>query len=82
MIEPEVSSITRKPADKKKIWKIWEVAIILGVVTAAEFFVALQFPESWKDFKIFLFIGMTFIKAGYIVIEFMHLRHEHEEFLS
>ena len=54
MIEPEVSRITPKPADKKKIWKIWEVAIILGVVTAAEFFVALQFPESWKDFKIFL----------------------------
>ena len=81
MIEPEISSITPKPADKKKIWKIWEVAIILGVVTAAEFFVALQFPESWKDFKIFLFIGMTFIKAGYIVMEFMHLGHEQKSLM-
>ena len=35
MIEPEVSSITPKPADKKKIRKIWEEARILGVVTAA-----------------------------------------------
>ena len=81
MIEPEVSSITPEPADKKKIWKIWEVAIILGVVTAAEFLVALQFPESWKDFKIFLFVGMTFVKAGYIVGEFMHLAHEQKSLM-
>ena len=76
MLEPENSFVTPKPADKSKIWKIWKVAIILGVVTAAEFYVALQFPESWKDFKLLLFIGMTFIKAGYIVGEFMHLAHE------
>ena len=76
MIEPEISSITPEPADKKKIWKIWWVAIVLALVTAAEFFVALQFPETWKDFKIFLFIGMTFVKAGYIVMEFMHLGDE------
>ena len=76
MLEPENSFVTPKPADKSKIWKIWKVAIILGVVTAAEFYVALQFPESWKEFKLLLFIGMTFIKAGYIVGEFMHLAHE------
>ena len=45
MIEPEISSITPEPADKKKIWKIWWVAIVLALVTAAEFFVALQFPQ-------------------------------------
>ena len=49
MIEPEISSIKPQPADKSKIWKIWKVAIILGLVTAAEFYVALQFPESWKS---------------------------------
>ena len=76
MLEPENSFVTPKPADKSKIWKIWKVAIILGVVTAAEFYVALQFPESWKEFKLLLFIGMTFIKAGYIVGELMHLAHE------
>ena len=52
MIEPEISTIKPEPADKSKIWKIWKVAIILGLVTAAEFYVALQFPESWKSFKI------------------------------
>ena len=62
MIEPEVSTIKPQPADKKKIFKIWWVAGILALVTAAEFYVALQFPESWKGFKIFLFImllGLT-----------------------
>ena len=44
MLEPESSFVTPKPAEKSKIWKIWKVAIILGVVTAAEFYVALQFP--------------------------------------
>ena len=42
MIEPEISTIKPKPADKSKIWKIWKVAIILGLVTAAEFYVALH----------------------------------------
>ena len=81
MIEPEISSVTPEPLDKSIIWKIWKVAIILGVVTAAEFYVALQFPEEWKDFKLFLFIGMTFIKAGYIVGEFMHLAHEQKSLI-
>ena len=81
MIEPEISTVTPQPSDKSKIWKIWKVAIILGIVTAAEFYVALQFPESWKSFKIFLFIGMTFIKAGYIVGEFMHLAHEQKSLM-
>ena len=53
----------------------------MALVTAAEFYVALQFPESWKGFKIFLFIGMTFIKAGYIVMEFMHLGHEQKSLM-
>ena len=81
MIEPEISTIKPQPADKKKIFKIWWVAGILALVTAAEFYVALQFPESWKGFKIFLFIGMTFIKAGYIVMEFMHLVHEQKSLM-
>ena len=75
-MEQEVSSIIPKPADKSKIWKIWKVAIILGIVTGLEFYVALELPESLKSFKIWMFVGMTFIKAGYIVGEFMHLAHE------
>ena len=30
---------------------------------------------------IFLFIGMTFVKAGYIVAEFMHLAHEQKSLM-
>ena len=75
-MEPELSSIVPQPPDKSKIWIIWKVAIILGIVTGLEFVVALQLPENFSAFKIWIFIGMTFIKAGYITGEFMHLAHE------
>ena len=80
-MEPELSSIVPKPADKSKIWTIWKVAIILGIVTGLEFAVALQLPESFTAFKIWAFIGMTFIKAGYIIGEFMHLAHEQKSLM-
>ena len=75
-MEPELSSVVPQPPNKNRIWTIWKVAIILGIVTGLEFAVALQLPETFKPFKIWLFVGMTFIKAGYIVGEFMHLAHE------
>ena len=75
-MEPELSSIVPQPPNKSRIWTIWKVAIILCIVTGLEFAVALQLPEIFKPFKIWLFVGMTFIKAGYIIGEFMHLAHE------
>ena len=44
-VRAENSFVTPKPAEKSKIWKIWKVAIILGVVTTAEFLFALQFQN-------------------------------------
>ena len=63
------------PADKAKIRKIWKVTGILGIITLFEFAIALGLPGG-STFKTITFIIMTLIKAGFIVSEFMHLRHE------
>lgn len=62
------------PPDKDRIRKIWKVALILGVVTAIEFLFAFTMPRG--VLLIVIFIGLTIVKAFYIVGEFMHLRHE------
>lgn len=63
---------------KKIRRKIWVVTAILTVITAIE--VALggivkQDSDSWWIVKL-LFIGLTVLKAGYIVLTFMHLGDE------
>ena len=46
----------------------------MAVVTAIEFVFA--FTLEAGHLKTSIFIGLTIVKAGYIVGEFMHLRHE------
>jgi cytochrome c oxidase subunit 4 len=63
---------------KKIRRKIWVVTAILTIITAIE--VALgsivkQHSDSWWIVKL-LFIGLTVLKAGYIVLTFMHLGDE------
>ena len=72
----EQSTIEAKPVDKSKVRLLVRVAVILAVITAAEFAIAYIFPESWKWFKITVFITLTIVKAFYIVAEFMHLKYE------
>lgn len=62
------------PPNKEKIKKLWTVAGILGVVTIVEFIIA--FTMAHGPTKTFLFVALTIVKAGYIVLEFMHLRYE------
>jgi caa(3)-type oxidase subunit IV len=72
----EISQVEVQPADKSNILRLWKIAGILLVVTIIEFVFAFSLPESWKWMKISIFIGLTFVKAFYIVSEFMHLKHE------
>jgi cytochrome c oxidase subunit 4 len=72
----ETSQVQATPADRSKIMKLWKIAGILLVVTIIEFAFAFSLPESWKWMKISIFVGLTFVKAFYIVSEFMHLKHE------
>lgn len=62
------------PPNKEKIKKLWTVAGILGLLTAFEFIIAFAMPHG--VLKTSIFVVMTIVKAGYIVGEFMHLRHE------
>jgi cytochrome c oxidase subunit IV len=72
----ETAHITVLPPNKEKIKKLWTVAAILGAITALEFAIAFGVPHAYQTLRVWIFIGMTIIKAGYIVGEFMHLRHE------
>ncbi|MDH5379866.1 MAG: cytochrome C oxidase subunit IV family protein [Cyclobacteriaceae bacterium] len=71
-----ISSIEVKPADKAKIRHLLKVALILFVITVLEFGVAFLMPHEMHTIKVWIFIGMTIIKAAYIIGEFMHLAHE------
>lgn len=70
---PQVSVL---PPDTARIKKLWTVAGILGIITAIEFAIAFTVPHEMHNVRVWTFILMTIIKAGYIVGEFMHLRHE------
>lgn len=70
----ENAHINVLPPNKEKIKKLWTVAGILGIVTAVEFIIAFTMPQGAA--KTFLFVALTIVKAGYIVLEFMHLKYE------
>ena len=58
--------------------KIWQVTLILTVITAIEVALGSMIKQSsdyWTIIK-WLFIGLTLVKAGYIVLSFMHLGDE------
>lgn len=58
-------------AQRKQIWKVFT---ILSIITALEFLIAFTLPQGML--KVSIFVGMTIVKAFYIVGEFMHLKHE------
>jgi cytochrome c oxidase subunit IV len=72
----ENRTVTVLPPDREKIKKLWTVAAILGGITAFEFAVAFLVPHEFKMVRVWTFILMTIVKAGYIVLEFMHLKYE------
>ena len=78
-MEEQASNIQVIPPDKEKIKKLWKIAGILGLVTAIEFLIA--FTVGPGAFKISVFVGLTIVKAFYIVSEFMHLGHEEKSLI-
>ena len=72
----EASNIEVQPADKAKQRLLVKVAVILAIITVGEFAIAYLAPEGWKWIVITVFIGLTIVKAFYIVAEFMHLKYE------
>ena len=70
----DMENVNVLPPDKAKIKKLWTVAGILGAVTTLEFIIA--FSMNHGPLKVSIFVGLTIVKAAYIVGEFMHLRYE------
>ncbi len=78
VIEYSLDTHHSEEQGKKIRKKIWMVTLLLTIVTAVE--VALgamvkQGSDAWFTVKI-LFILLTLLKAGYIVLTFMHLGDE------
>jgi len=67
-------SVEVKPVNKAKVRKLWKIALILGIITAIEFFMAYTMPRGILLYA--AFVGLTIVKAFYIVSEFMHLKYE------
>lgn len=76
MNQENTSEVVVQPVDKAKVNGILKVALILGVITALEFLIAFTVPHEFAALRVIIFVGMTIVKAFYIVAEFMHLGHE------
>lgn len=70
----QTSNVVVQPVDKNKIRGIWKIAGILALITAIEYAFAFGMPAS--TLRNVIFVGLTIVKAFYIVSEFMHLGHE------
>jgi cytochrome c oxidase subunit IV len=66
------TTVNHEPSSQVKT--IWKVFFILSAVTGLEFIIAFVLQPSY--FKTSIFVGLTIVKAAYIVGEFMHLKHE------
>ena len=74
MASEEIRPIQIAPPNRAKIRKIWVTALFLAVVTSIEFVIAFTMEAS--PLRTSLFVGLTLVKAFYIVSEFMHLKYE------
>jgi cytochrome c oxidase subunit IV len=68
------TALQPQPVNKEKIRKLIRIAVILGIITSIEFFLALAMPRGMLLYMVFILL--TLVKAFYIVSEFMHLKYE------
>lgn len=68
---------------KKQIGRIWKITLILAIITIVEVVMGLTASHVGvsKGLINTLFIGMTLLKAFYIVRVFMHLGDEFKNFI-
>ncbi len=73
------TTVERQKPNTKKLWQVFWILLIL---TALEFVVAFTISaDDHKWLKIWIFVGMTIVKAYYIVGIFMHLKDETKVFI-
>ncbi len=73
------STMTANAESSANVKTIWKVFFILLGITVFEFFIAFVLQPSYL--KTSIFVGLTLVKAAYIVGEFMHLKHEAKSLL-
>ena len=73
-VQDTKSTLQVTPRNEDKIKKIWKTALILLVITLAEFVMAFTMDRGILLYS--LFIILTIRKAKYIMMEFMHLGEE------
>jgi caa(3)-type oxidase subunit IV len=73
-VQDTKSTLQVAPRNEDKIKKIWKTALILLVITLAEFVMAFTMDRGILLYS--LFIILTIWKAKYIMMEFMHLGEE------
>ncbi len=67
---------------KTQVKKIWKIFWILLAITLAEVVVGMYFSQHLPAaVKAIFFLGLTLLKAGYIVAVFMHLGDEFKNFM-
>jgi cytochrome c oxidase subunit IV len=59
------------PNAKKIIWRTFWILLVITI-----FEVGISFSSINKDILQWIFVALTIVKAGYIVMFFMHLLHE------
>ena len=70
------------PESKAQVKKIWGIFWILLVITVAEVLMGMFLSHSLpRGFVNLMFLVMTVIKAGFIVVYFMHLGDELKNFM-
>lgn len=71
------------PESRGQVKRIWKIFWILLVITIAEVILGMFFSHQMpKALVAFLFLGLTILKAGYIVSVFMHLGDEFKNFIA
>lgn len=73
-IQENKSTLKVYPRNEEKIKKIWKTALIMALITGAEFVMAFTMDRGILLY--FLFIALTIWKAKYIMMDFMHLGDE------
>ena len=84
IIEYSLDAHHSEEEGKKKRKEIWKVTALLSIITAVEVAIGIVLPKSeagnaWFFIK-WGYILLTVIKAGYIIMIFMHLGEERKTF--
>jgi cytochrome c oxidase subunit 4 len=84
IIEYSLDAHHSEEEGKKIRKKIWFVTALLSVITIVEVAVGAIYPKeaagaAW-DFIVAAYLILTLVKAGYIIMVFMHLGEERKNF--